>query len=151
MNQSATRTLISEWDNAELWDLWSCFQNSIIWRNNNNNNGRWHQNSECSSFPFFSCWSQDADFCVIHPCQMTVQCFKTLPHVCSVQNKISWMEGHYCCLHFALLISLSTDQLPIIYFSPMFLLQAELLLFLHKEVYCWESSCTDIEQTRISF
>lgn len=67
---------------------------------------------------------------------VNVQCFKTLPHACSVRNKMrmSWMEGYYCCLHFALLISLSTEQLAIAYFSPVFLLQTELLLiFTHRK------------------
>lgn len=61
---------------------------------------------------------------------VNVQYFKTLPHACPVQNKMrmSWMKGHYCCLHFALLISLHTKQLPIAYFPPVFVLQAELLL-----------------------
>ena len=60
---------------------------------------------------------------------VNVQCFKTLPHACSVQNKmrISWMWLYYQ-LRFALLISLSTEQLPVAYFSLVFLLQAELLL-----------------------
>lgn len=38
------------------------------------------------------------------------------------------MEGHCCCLHSALTISLYTKQLPIAYFSPVFVLQAELIL-----------------------
>lgn len=84
---------------------------------------------------------------------VNVQCFKTLPHACSVQNKMqmSWMERHYCHLYFALLISLSTKQLHITYFSPVFLLQAELLFIFRQKTYCWESYRTDIEETRISF
>lgn len=131
MNQSVTRTLISKWDNAELWDLWSCFQNSIIWRNNNNNNGRWHQNNVCSSFLFLSCWSQDADLVSFTPVKwVNVQRFKTSPDARWVQNKmrISWMEGHYCHLHSALLTNLSTEQLAISSLLPFFLLQIELLL-----------------------
>lgn len=38
------------------------------------------------------------------------------------------MEGHYCHLNFALLISLSTEQLAISSLLPLFLLQTELLL-----------------------
>lgn len=155
MNQSATRTLISKWDNAELWDLWSCFQNSIIWRNNNNNNGRWHQNNVCSSFLFFSCWLQDADFVSFTPVKwVNVQCFKTSPDACWVQNKmrISWTEGHYCHLHFALPVILPTEQLAIsslcLFFSSANRTSFD---FCTEKTYCWESYFTGARQTRISF
>lgn len=85
----------------------------------------------CSSFLFLSCWSQDADFVSFTPVKwVNVQCFKTSPDARWVQNKITiyWMEGHYCHLNFALLISLSTEQLAISSLLPLFLLQTELLL-----------------------
>lgn len=44
------------------------------------------------------------------------------------------MERHYCHLHFALLISTSTEQLAISSLLPLFLLQRELLIFAQRKL-----------------